>query len=136
MQKPEATSGSPANFDGLIERTQSLPPELFNNFRDMVFSVEPSTKVIARTTRPPVQLAVDRATRAAFAKDYFGNGSRSRFEPGARRVLRRWLVSLAKEHLALIESRCLLYLTADAYASEGLPGLRFKKVFLRYFTGD
>lgn len=113
MANAQPRSNTLPEFDNFVELVHSLPPELFNNSRDMVFYEEPSDKRITKYTRPPPQLGVNRAIRATFAMTYYGSGSTFRFKPDLKRTLCKWLIFLAPEHRALIGWHCLLYYMVD-----------------------
>jgi hypothetical protein len=87
-------------MDDLIERVQDLPPELFNKFKDLVFTHTPCTLKIDANYKPSKLLEVDKTTRDQFAKTYYGEITT--FEISYAYHLREWLATLNAKHCALI----------------------------------
>lgn len=80
----------------LNDRVQSLPPELFNWIRTLVFTAPNSKKIhLDRNSVPPAQLRVSRLSRKSFASQYY---SANTFIFGDADVMCSWLKSLTKDH--------------------------------------
>lgn len=89
--------------DGLIARVHNLPPELFNEIQDLVFTPDTDTVNITRDYKPPPQLRFSRVTRAAFAAKYFSQSTTFTSTLSRKQQVRGWLHSLAIEHRNLID---------------------------------
>ena len=87
-----------ASLDELIHR---LPPELFDQIKDHVFTARPSTVVIDYEYDPPHLLQVSQATREQYAKSYYASGTA--FEFLHLDGLLKFIRSLTKTHCHLIE---------------------------------
>lgn len=59
-------------MDDLTWRMHDLPAELFNDIKDLVFSLDTDTVHINLDYKPPALLQVNRATREQFATAYYG----------------------------------------------------------------
>ena len=86
----------------LHERVQKLPPELFNEIKDIVFSSTANRVMIDESYTPPTTLHVSNETRKQFAEMFYGSGTTFVFcQPSA---FQRWLKSLGHEHLQMIQA--------------------------------
>ncbi|KAF2482973.1 hypothetical protein BDY17DRAFT_323742 [Neohortaea acidophila] len=82
--------------DGLY----SLPQELFNEIRKLVFEAPSGTRVIDKDYKPPSSLQVSKETREVFAKTYYGNGSVFEIE---KAVAEKWIDTIPIKHTDLIQ---------------------------------
>lgn len=55
----------------LAELVQDLPAELYNNILDYTLAIDEDTAVITKDWKPPVQLQIDRATRAEVTEKFY-----------------------------------------------------------------
>ena len=79
-----------------MEQIQSLPQELQNIVLEHYFSLGNAKSVpVDGSYKPPIQLQINRATRQAFAREYY---SGSTFTFNERSVIFLWLKSLTAEH--------------------------------------
>lgn len=124
-------------MDNLANRVQSLPQEIFDKIYLQVFThSDPGERVLVTSSyKPPTLLAVDRATREAFAENYFSRNifvleiSRPMYEMSA--TGKKWLRSLSTKHSAHIrEVRTAVYYTHRAFtaAAEEELGIGYRKL--------
>lgn len=106
--------GNPSD-DKLTELVQDLPPELFDMIFGLVFTTTRHFTPITKSYKLPPQLAVSRATRAAFAKSYFGNGT-FRFHDSD--LMRKWVIAMSTEHRKLLHKEALVFC---AHATPACP---------------
>ena len=100
----------------LARRVQDLPGELYNIIYEYTFTVGPGERKISKTYQPPSLLTVDRASRKLFAKSYYGSSGSSfvHNRNGTKEVLIRWLRSLPRRHLRLLnEVKEVYYFTTS-----------------------
>ena len=96
----------------LDELVQTLPQELQDEILEHTLTVAPEVVDITRKYRPPLRLAISRATRKKFAKSYYEQTSFQlrpadpRWGPAGRKIIQDfilWIRSLSVEHAALIK---------------------------------
>lgn len=97
------------DFDKLVEQVQSLPQELFDKIYDLTFTSESQrmpdpvwdARCVERSSHMlPSTLQVSRATRAAFAETFYGEGTTFYVSWEA---VGAWISPLASEHVSLLE---------------------------------
>lgn len=87
-------------METLIDLVHGLPPELFNNIQDLVFTCNEEEIKINEEYMPPSQLRVSSSTRQQYANRFYGGGTRFVFEdPWA---LAKFFHSLPENHIGLI----------------------------------
>lgn len=84
-------------MDELAQRVQNLPPELFNNVYELVFTANPATIEITDEYQPPHLLRVSKHSRKMFARSYYGKGTVFLVQ-GKRRnkLMKRWTASVSQ----------------------------------------
>jgi hypothetical protein len=55
----------------LVKLVQGLPPELFNNIKDLTFTATKGVVAVDRDYKPPTSLQVSKATREQYAISYY-----------------------------------------------------------------
>lgn len=89
----------------LARRVQNLPPELFLQIYEKVFTAQTVSRHIDKRYKLPRLLQVNRASRDRFASTYYSNTVFTFKEP---KECLKWLMSLTHQHLSsLREIRCL-----------------------------
>ena len=116
-------------MDDLI---QDLPPELFNEIKNFVFTTTTRRVIIDEKYTPPTSLHVDKNTRSRFAELFYGSGTIYQFRQPY--VLYRWLRSLSHDHLDMVEAMELhvkppLYITFQD-AQEDFPRTKDCQYFI------
>ena len=107
-------------MDELAIRVQNLPPELYNQIYADVFVADASVQTIAWAYKPPNRLAVDRRSRALFARSYYG--FKTTFK-ALRKIDKpnpsiQWLKSLPKEYIRFLHELRIVHeadVSAGAY---------------------
>ena len=94
------------NKDSLAERVLALPQELFDKIYDLTFTVNESgfleiTPDFHLPRSAGKMLCVDRASRAMFAKSFYGSCKAHFYEPID---LVRWLKTMPPEHVAMLRT--------------------------------
>lgn len=82
--------------DRLRTGLETLPQELYDNMYNFVFvPPENHNTTINKAYKPPVQLQINKETRAAFSALYYGNGSTWTFRDwdSGIVILKKWLQS-------------------------------------------
>lgn len=108
------TTPSDVKSEELSDFLQDLPQELYDKIYDEVFTAEPAERTVTSKYKPPVQIRVSRASRAQFARSYYGQGSTFRFEiakrsnvfdkvEAARRLLQKWIRSVDASHVGDVQ---------------------------------
>lgn len=85
--------------DKLPQLVQSLPQELYDHILGLVFKSQPHFTPVTEGLTPPVQLHVDKSSRATFAKEYYGNGV---FRFHDLDLLCKWIIALTPEQCRLL----------------------------------
>ncbi|PPJ56618.1 hypothetical protein CBER1_01821 [Cercospora berteroae] len=94
----------------LRELLQTLPQELYSNVYDEVFTAVPNKVVIQRYSyKWPHLLHVDRASREAYAKSYFGLSTF--ICSGAFEI--RWIRTLCDHHVNFIKELFYLCISSE-----------------------
>lgn len=90
------------NSSELSERVQSLPPELYSQIYDEVFTAPCTVIEINPAYEAPKFLSISRHSRKHFAHSYYGNSLFFfQYDPTPQ-LLWKWFVALSKSHLALL----------------------------------
>ena len=87
----------------ITESIQSLPPELFNMIFNLVFTAVEDELGIDDDYRPSKLLSISRASRAFFAKSYYGRAARIIGSVYSTRPAKPWLKSLPPDHLIMLK---------------------------------
>lgn len=90
----------------LIGLVHGLPPELFNDIRDLVFTPDEKRVFINEHYTPPSLLQVSSYTRRQYAERYYGGATE--FVPSSAKILAKFLKCLPEAHRGLIQHVCLL----------------------------
>ena len=105
VEQRSADNSTMTNTEELAERVQSLPPELYREVYDYTCTTRSRVRRINAAYKCPKLLAVDRSSRAKFAGQYYGKDAI--FYVSDWTLGRKWLESLAKQHLQLLHQiRC------------------------------
>lgn len=92
-------------MDELCERVHSLPPELFEEIKALVFTFDQAKVLIDEDYKPPVQSHISKATRQSFAEIFYFNMNepygKTTFAFNQPSVYYKWLSSLSKAHLKM-----------------------------------
>lgn len=92
------TQSTTASMPDFTQRIHNLPPEIFNQIFELVFTPEPGPITIDRTYRPPVQMRVSRALRTQYAADYYSPDRTFTACRLSNGEIFRWLQSLPVAH--------------------------------------
>jgi hypothetical protein len=87
--------------DNFNDRVQALPPELFSMVYDYTFDLNIASEItVDKFFRMPHQVQVDCRSRRFYSRKYCGQNKF--YVDGSDFTLRRWLLSMAQEHRALV----------------------------------
>lgn len=108
LSKPVASS-STVIMDRLIDEVHNLPPEIFNQIKNLVFTPTQSVVMIDEAYKPPSSLQVSKATRRQYAWKYLSGTTT--FNCADPFLLCKYISSLTKVHRYIMHSITLI---ADA----------------------
>lgn len=91
----------------LQEGVAALPQELYDAIADLVFKPETGPIAITKFHTPPSAMQVDRSTRAAYKKEYYGYGAMDAMASmdNSAKYLPKWVAGLSCEALSFLKSR-------------------------------